>query len=110
MGGLAMPDCYTRQTQHHIKYMIKQLRWDKTIGGDILTTLDNIQLASGFTSPILEKVAPTLDYIDNGWIIDLRDRLNTIGATMWIEDSWQPKLQREKDFSLMERFLRVMYN
>ena len=26
---------------------------------------------------------------------------------MWIEDSWQPKLQRVKDFSLMERFLRV---
>ena len=87
--------------------MIKQLRWDETIGGDILTTLDNIQLASGFTSPILEKVDTTMDYIDNGWVLDLRQRLRSIKASLWVEKSWQPKLQRANDFSLMERFLRV---
>ena len=53
-GGMVIPDCYTRQTQHHLKYMIKQLRWDETLAGDILTTLDNVQLASGFVTPILK--------------------------------------------------------
>ena len=106
-GGLELPDCHTRQTQHHIKYMLKHLRWNQTVGGDIITTLDNIQLASGFVTPILEKTDPPIDYIDNGWILDLRCRLHKIGATMWIEDAWQPKLQREGDYSLMERFLLV---
>jgi len=106
-GGLEMPDIYTRQTQHHIKYMIKQLRWNSTLANDILTALDNIQLASGFTSPILENTESPMDYIDNGWIIDLRERLNEIGGQLWIEDAWQPKLQQEGNFSLMERFLSV---
>jgi hypothetical protein len=54
-----------------MKYMLKQLRWDETIAGDILTTLENIQLATGFTSPILEATSLPIDYIDQGWILDL---------------------------------------
>jgi hypothetical protein len=72
-----------------------------------LTALDNIQLASGFVTPILEKTSPPIDYIDNGWILDLRNRLYKIGATLWVENAWQPKLQRDGDYSLMERFLTV---
>ena len=104
-GGLDIPDTYTRQTQLHAKYFLKQIRWNQTVAGDLLTTLDNIQLASGFVSPILEETNPKLDYIDNGWILDLRERLSKIGATMWTEESWQPKLQRDGDCSLMETFL-----
>jgi hypothetical protein len=48
-----------------------------------------------------------MNYIDKGWIVDLRERLNEIGGKLWIEDAWQPQLQREGDFSLMERFLSV---
>ena len=61
-----MPNVYTRQTQHHIKYMIKQLRWNSTLAIDILTALDNVQLPSGFISPILEKTDTAMDYIDKG--------------------------------------------
>ena len=106
-GGLEIPNVYTRQTQHHIKYIIKQLRWNSTLANDILTALDNVQLASGFVTPILEKTDTEMDYIDNGWIVDLRERLNEIGGKLWVEDAWQPQLQREGDFSLMERFLSV---
>jgi hypothetical protein len=72
-GGLEMPNVYTRQTQHHIKYMIKQLRWNSTLANDILTALDNVQLASGFVTPILENTDTEMDYIDKGWIVDLRE-------------------------------------
>ena len=106
-GGMSMADTYTRQTQHHLKYMVKQLRWNKTVAGDILATLDNIQLASGFTTPILEAPDLPIDYIDQGWILDLRARLKEIGATLWVEDAWQPALQREHDVSLMEQFMRI---
>ena len=86
-GGLGLPDVYTRQNQHHIKYMIKQLRWNNTLANNILTALDNVQLASGFVSPILEHTDTDMDFIDRGWIVDLRERLNEIGAKLWIEDA-----------------------
>jgi hypothetical protein len=106
-GGLELADTRTRQTQLHVKDMIKYLRWDQTVGGDILTALDNLQLASGFVTPILQATDKNIDYIDQGWILDLRKRLNEIGASMWIEQAWQPPLQREGDLSLMEQFLLV---
>jgi hypothetical protein len=104
---LELTDTRTRQTQHHVKGMIKYLRWDQTVGGDIVTTLDNIQLASGFVSPLLEVTDKKIDYIDIGWILELRQRLDEMGATMWIEHAWQPQLQREGDLGLMEQFLQV---
>ena len=33
--------------------------------------------------------------------------LRSIKASLWVEKSWQPKLQRANNFSLMEEFLRV---
>ena len=48
-----------------------------------------------------------IDYIDNDWILELRQRLGEISATMWIEQAWQPQLQREGDLSLMEQFLQA---
>jgi hypothetical protein len=106
-GGLGIADTRTRQTQLHVKDLIKYLRWDQTVGGDILTALDNIQLASGFVNPILESTDKNIDYIDQGWILDLRKRLDEIGASMWIEQAWQLSLQREGDVRLMEQFLLV---
>jgi hypothetical protein len=53
--------------------------------------LDNIQLASGF-------VYPKMDFIDKGWITNLRERLDEIGGKLWIEDAWQPKLAMHKSF------------
>jgi len=37
----------------------------------------------------------------------MRKQLNEIKATMWIEDAWQPKLQRIGDESIMERFAQI---
>jgi hypothetical protein len=54
-GGMSIPDVYTRQTQLHAKYLIQQLRWDKTVANDFLVTLSNLQLESGFVTPLLES-------------------------------------------------------
>ena len=40
----------------------------------IITALDN-KLASGFVTHILEATDKTIDYIDQGWILDLHKRL-----------------------------------
>ena len=106
-GGMALPDMHTRQTQHHTKYAIQQLRWDKTVAKDLLVTLANLQLESGFVTPILESKAPHLDYIEQGWIAGLQNRLQQIDASLWVESAWTPKLQRIHDVVLMEQFLKV---
>jgi hypothetical protein len=51
MGGMEFPETYTMQDQAQIPYLLKQLRWDKTVANDILVTLDHIQLTSGFVLP-----------------------------------------------------------
>jgi hypothetical protein len=106
-GGLEFPEIRTLQDQIQLDYIIKQLRWDKTVANDFLVTLDTVQMATGLTSPILECTNPPVTYLDKSFIIDLRHRLRKIDATVWIEDAWMPKLQRVGDESLMERFCSI---
>ncbi len=101
-GGMEFPEMNTLQDQLQLDYLTKQLRWDKIVANDFLVTLDTVQLASGFTSPILEFTDPPVTYLDKSFIIALRHRLKRMDAAVWIEHSWTPQLQRIGDESLME--------
>ncbi|KAL7505232.1 hypothetical protein ACHAXN_004474 [Cyclotella atomus] len=68
---------------------------------------DHLQLESGFVTPLFESKCTDLVYVEQGWLISLRNRCHAMDATLWIEDAWSPNLQRENDVSLMEQFLRV---
>ena len=103
-GGLEFPDVRTLQDHLQIEYLIKQLRWDKTVANDLLVTLDTIQLCSGLIHPILESTFPSLGYLDTSYIVTLRQRLSEINASIWVEKAWTPTLQRIGDASLMEQF------
>jgi len=106
-GGMEFPEVYTLQDQLQIPYLLKALRWNKTVANNFLVTLDNIQMASGFVTPILEDTTLPIDYVDRGWIISLRDRMSEYNAGVWVEDAWAPKLQRVGDKSLMEVFTNI---
>ena len=103
-GGLEFPDIHTLQDHIQIEYLIKQLRWDKTVANDLLVTLNTIQLSSGLTQPILEFTFPPLEYLDASYLLHLRQRLSEINASIWVEKAWTPQLQRVGDASLMEKF------
>ena len=77
------------------------------MANNILVTLDNIQLNAGFVIPIIEDTRSRMDYVDQGLLASLRGRMGEIEATMWIEKAWAPKLQRENDRSIMERFTAI---
>ena len=83
------------------------MRWDKTVANDTPFTLDNIQLNVGFVTPIMEDTRPGMDDVDQGLLVSLRGRMREIKATMWIEKAWAPKLQRENDGAIMERFAGI---
>jgi hypothetical protein len=54
MGVMEFPETYTMQDQAQIPYILKQLRWGRTVANGILVTLDHIQLILGFVAPILQ--------------------------------------------------------
>lgn len=106
-GGMEFSDVYTMQNQLQIEYIIKQLRWNKTVAKDFLVTLDNVQMCTGFTRPLLEMTHNPVTYLDTSFVINIHRRLGEMNATIWVEDAWTPHLQRLGDKSLMERFISV---
>lgn len=106
-GGMELPDTHTLQDQVQLKYLVKQLRWDKTVANYFLVALDSVQLCSGLTTPLLESTEYNISYLSPSYIIDLRARLHMMGATLWIEKAWTPALQRVGDRSLMEAFIAI---
>lgn len=106
-GGLDFPEINDIQDRTQLDYLIKQLRWDKTVANTFLVTLDNVQLCSGFTTPLLEHTHTPISYLDKSYIIDLRRRLGSLDATIWIEKAWTSSLQRVGDMALMERFTSI---
>ena len=106
-GGIEFPETYTLQDTVQLNYLIKQLRWDKTVANNFLVALDSVQLCAGFLSPLLEDTERAVDYVSPSYIIALRRRLHEMGGYIWIEKSWTPEAQREGDEALMERFVAI---
>ena len=92
-----------------LEYILKQLRWGKVVANDFLTTLDYAQMRSSLVAPLLENIQPAVEYLGNSYIMSIRKRLDEMGGSMWIEDCWTPKLQREGDRSLMEVFISISW-
>jgi hypothetical protein len=104
---MELPDTHTLQDQVQLKYLIKQLRWDKTVANCFLVALDSVQLCSGFTTPILEDPTHDISYLSPSYVIDVRERLRKMGAILWVEKAWTPAPQRVGDRSLMEAFTSI---
>ena len=107
-GGLEITEAYTLQDQLQIPYWIKQLRWDETVANNFLVVLDHLQLVSGLTTPVFETTGVSLSYIKRGLLTAMHERMRGMDATMWIEDSWVPSLQRGGDESIMDRFTSIV--
>ena len=107
-GGLEITEAYTLQDQLQIPYWIKQLRWDETVANNFLVVLDHLQLVSGLTTPVFETTGVSLSYINRGLLTAMHERMRGMDATMWIEDSWVPSLQRGGDESIMDRFTSIV--
>ena len=46
-GGMEFPIISYLQDEMQIEYWLKQLRWNKTVGGEVWTTLERAQSRSG---------------------------------------------------------------
>jgi hypothetical protein len=104
---MEMMEAYTLQDQVQLSYLLKQLRWDKTVENDIKVTLDNLQLCSGLTQPVLEFPSLPIPYMDKGFLSSAQQQLGEMDAGLWVEDAWTPSIQPVGDESLMARFISI---
>ena len=75
MGGINFPSFQVTQDQKSILMMLKHLRWNGTVGNDILVVLSAVQLMSGLCESILMDVTTPIEYVAHGWIMHIRNRL-----------------------------------
>ena len=68
----------------------------------MLTIIDAFQLVSGFVTPVLCSPAIPIDYIGQGLISHLQNRLRALDGQLAVEKAWQPTLQRVGNGSMME--------
>jgi hypothetical protein len=106
-GGISWPSFQIRQDTESILTMIKHLRWNQTVGTDMLVVLSAWQLASGLCEPIMEQVDLNLSFIGVGWFPQVRKRLQAMKGRIWIERQWTPELQRQNDTSIMRSFILI---
>ena len=59
--------------------------------------------------PIMEDRRLGISYVDQGLLASPRGRMEKIEASMWIEKAWAPKLQRENNGEIMERFAAIQW-
>ncbi len=83
---------------------MKQLQWEEVVGNNTLVTIDNLQLRTGFITPILENTSLHTDYVGPSFFLGLNAQLKELNAALWIEGTWLLYLQREQDASLMKTF------
>ena len=109
LGGMAFVKDLLLQDQASIVYLIQTLRWDNETSQDVLQTLQTLQLATGFVTPVMEDTTAVISYVSNGWLLHIRSRLGALNGSIWIEKAWQPALQRLGDESIMEKINALPY-
>ena len=95
-GGMNYPNFQIIQDQKGILYLLQQLRWQGTIANDLLTVLSVIRLVSGPCVPILEDTTTPLEFMNQGWLTHIRQRLGAMKASVRIEHQWSPATQYPK--------------
>lgn len=93
MGGLAFPLTSLLHAQTSRTYFIHTLQRDALLAQDIRHTLNVLQLTSEFDTPVMEADTLPAPFVDAGWLTSIKDCLDLINASIWIEDVWHPHLQ-----------------
>ena len=107
LGGLAFTQVRTLQLTTQVTYLLKQLRWDKTVANDTIVTLDTLQLVSGLSRPLMEYTTTPVKYIGDSYFLHIRAQLADIHASLWIEEVWKPQPHRENDEFIMDKFTSI---
>jgi hypothetical protein len=103
MGGAEIPHLYTEMMGMKLETIICHIRADTVLGKSFRININNIQLCSGIEKPIF-SCRDDISYLNNNWLLHLRDYVLTINGTLNIKNTWLPIKQRKHDIILMSEF------
>jgi ribonuclease HI len=76
------------------------------LGKMLKINLNWTQVLAGTSAPLLESQY-NFDYIQQNWFTQLLDFSIQLNATIKIKTCWQPTLQRENDFIIMDKIIQL---
>jgi hypothetical protein len=94
MGRAEIPHLYTEMMGMKLETIIAHIRSDTVLGKSLKININNIQLCSGIKNPIF-SCRDDISYMDDNWLLHLRDYLLEINGTPQIKNTWLPTKQRE---------------
>jgi hypothetical protein len=103
MGGVEIPHLYTEMMGMKLESIISHIRAGTVLGRSFIININNLQLCSGIEHPIF-SCRDDISYLNNNWLLHLRDYLIEINGTLDIKNIWKPIKQRENDIILMNEF------
>jgi hypothetical protein len=108
-GGLEYMHLYLLQGQQCTKLLRRHTLHNTEIGKQICVDIAWIQLEAGTSTPVLQKQS-ALDYVQDGWVLGIRQFLQTVNAEIKFTNTEPPKLYRQGDEYLMDHFRQQGYN
>lgn len=102
-GGIELPHLFTEMMSCKLTTVISHVRAGTKIGQAILININYLQLTTGLETPIFES-REDIDYVDNNWLLHLREYMIHINAVLELTQVWTIKKQRKNDVILMDAF------
>lgn len=104
-GGASFRPLYVQQGVGQVTSFLRHWRQKSTTGSLLRCALAWTQMTAGTSYSIFQNVHAVLPHLESKWLASIRLFLATIDATMVLDDSSIPPLQRVHDFYLMDAIL-----
>ena len=105
-GGANFRYLYMHQGVGQITTFIKHWRQPDTISGKLLRcTMAWTQMTAGTSYSILQRVYEVLPHLESRWLTSMRTFMADINATIELDETGVPSVQRQADKHIMDQIL-----
>jgi hypothetical protein len=101
-GGANFRHLYDQQGLGQLTHFIRHWRQRTVAGQRLRSVVAWAQFSSGMASPILEAPSRTIPHLESKWLASLRVYLASINASLHLDMTGLPPLEREHDGFIMD--------
>jgi hypothetical protein len=105
LGGYGIRHLYTKMMGLKLDMVISNIRANSQLGQLMKMNINYLQLIVGLEEPVLTNHTE-ISYVEENWLLHLREYLSKINARLAIQGFWTMKPQRVRDINIMETFLK----
>jgi hypothetical protein len=100
-GGIGIKHLFMEMMSMKLNAIVSHLRANSTLGQAFCINIDYLQLVIGQAEPMFQSRKP-INYIDQNWLLHLRNYLVEIDATMEVNGLWKIIYLHQNDKALMD--------